>query len=117
MHEYPSLVALFLSADKVPHTVRMVIFQPRRENVSEYIVTRTELLQWAEDVLVPTAKLAFDGEGEFCAGEHCRFCKAKSAFFIKFNVDGLLRGDYASRMSGYANQSHEYSRRTAGWYH
>ncbi len=26
----------------------------------------------------------------------------KSAYFIKFNVDGLLRGDYASRMSGYA---------------
>ena len=60
-------------------TVRMVIFQPRRENVSEYIITRTELLQWAEDILVPTAKLAFDGEGEFCAGEHCRFCKAKAA--------------------------------------
>lgn len=26
----------------------------------------------------------------------------KAVFFIKFNVDGLLRGDYASRMSGYA---------------
>lgn len=26
----------------------------------------------------------------------------KSAVFTKFNVDGLLRGDYASRMSGYA---------------
>jgi hypothetical protein len=26
----------------------------------------------------------------------------KTAYFIKFNVDGLLRGDYASRMSGYA---------------
>ena len=26
----------------------------------------------------------------------------KSTYFIKFNVDGLLRGDYASRMSGYA---------------
>jgi len=26
----------------------------------------------------------------------------KPAYFIKFNVDGLLRGDYASRMSGYA---------------
>lgn len=26
----------------------------------------------------------------------------KAAFFIKFNVDGLLRGDYTSRMSGYA---------------
>lgn len=26
----------------------------------------------------------------------------RAAFFIKFNVDGLLRGDYASCMSGYA---------------
>ena len=26
----------------------------------------------------------------------------KPSYFIKFNVDGLLRGDYASRMSGYA---------------
>lgn len=26
----------------------------------------------------------------------------KAAFFIKFNVDGLLRGDYQSRMGGYA---------------
>ena len=26
----------------------------------------------------------------------------KPTVFIKFNVDGLLRGDYVSRMSGYA---------------
>ena len=26
----------------------------------------------------------------------------KQEYFIRFNVDGLLRGDYASRMSGYA---------------
>lgn len=26
----------------------------------------------------------------------------KPLFFVKFNVDGLLRGDYASRMQGYA---------------
>ena len=26
----------------------------------------------------------------------------KPLYFVKFNVDGLLRGDYASRMSGYA---------------
>ena len=26
----------------------------------------------------------------------------KQRYFIKFNVDGLLRGDYASRMNGYA---------------
>lgn len=29
----------------------------------------------------------------------------KQDYFIKFNVDGLLRGDYASRMSGYATYS------------
>ena len=28
--------------------------------------------------------------------------KEKAAFFVKFNVDGLLRGDYQSRMNGYA---------------
>jgi hypothetical protein len=26
----------------------------------------------------------------------------KKAYFVKFNVEGLLRGDYASRMTGYA---------------
>lgn len=26
----------------------------------------------------------------------------KREYFIKFNVDGLLRGDYQSRMNGYA---------------
>ena len=28
--------------------------------------------------------------------------KEKRTHFVKFNVDGLLRGDYASRMAGYA---------------
>ncbi len=28
--------------------------------------------------------------------------KEKNDYFVKFNVDGLLRGDYQSRMSGYA---------------
>lgn len=26
----------------------------------------------------------------------------KKKYFVKFNVDGLLRGDYQSRMNGYA---------------
>ena len=41
-------------------------------------MTKEELLTWAEEVLKPTAELAFKGEGEFNAGEHCRFCKAKA---------------------------------------
>ena len=58
--------------------ITMTIFQPRRENVSSYSMTKEELLTWAEEVLKPTAELAFKGEGEFNAGEHCRFCKANA---------------------------------------
>ncbi len=58
--------------------VSMTIFQPRRENVSIYTINRDELLRWADEVLAPTAKLAYAGDGEFKAGEHCRFCKAKA---------------------------------------
>ncbi len=59
-------------------TVSMTIFQPRRENVSTYTISKIELLQWAEEVLIPRAKLAYAGEGDFTAGEHCQFCKVKA---------------------------------------
>lgn len=59
-------------------TVRMAIFQPRRENVSVCVMAKDDLLQWAYNDLVYKAKLAYAGEGEFQAGEHCRFCKAKA---------------------------------------
>ena len=58
--------------------VRMVIFQPRLGNISESTISKADLLAWAHDTLVPAAKLAYDGEGDFCAGAHCRFCKLKA---------------------------------------
>ena len=58
--------------------VSMTIFQPRRENVSTFEMKKEDLYSWAETVLAPTAKLAFDGEGEFKAGSHCQFCKVKA---------------------------------------
>ena len=58
--------------------VRMSIFQPRRDNVSTFEISKTDLLAWAETVLAPTAQLAFKGEGDFRAGEHCQFCTAKA---------------------------------------
>ena len=58
--------------------VHLVIYQPRRENISEYSISKSKLIQWAEDVLSPTAELASKGEGEYKAGEHCQFCKAKA---------------------------------------
>ncbi|AHM57657.1 putative protein p51 (plasmid) [Peptoclostridium acidaminophilum DSM 3953] len=58
--------------------VNLVIYQPRRENISEYSISKSELIQWAEEVLSPTAQLAIKGDGEYKAGEHCQFCKAKA---------------------------------------
>lgn len=58
--------------------ITLTIFQPRRDNVSTYTITKTALLEWAENVLKPTAKLALAGEGEFHSGKHCTFCKIKA---------------------------------------
>ena len=58
--------------------VQMTIFQPRRENISTFEMTKEDLLAWAEDVLKPAAELAAKGEGEFKAGDHCQFCKVKA---------------------------------------
>ena len=57
--------------------IRATIFQPRLDNISIEELTKDELLAWAENELVNKAKLAHMGEGEFVAGDHCRFCKAK----------------------------------------
>jgi len=57
--------------------VRLTIFQPRREHYDTWDTTKDELLSWAENTLAPAAKLAMKGEGEFAAGDHCRFCKVK----------------------------------------
>ena len=57
-------------------TVAMTIYQPRRENISTHAVDKGSLYRWADEVLKPLALLAFDGSGEYCSGEWCRFCRA-----------------------------------------
>ncbi len=59
-------------------TITMVIVQPRVDNFSTYKMHVDELLTWAKDELKPKAHLASTGGGEFCAGDHCRFCRAKN---------------------------------------
>jgi hypothetical protein len=59
-------------------TVIMTIYQPRRDNVSTYELSKEDLFKWAEEVLKPTAELAFAGNGNFLCGEWCGFCKAKN---------------------------------------
>ena len=57
--------------------VTMVIIQPRLENISESTISIDELLAWGASIK-PIAQKAYNGEGEFVSGEHCRFCRAKA---------------------------------------
>lgn len=57
--------------------VRMTIVQPRLDSVSTETITVKDLLAWGEEVK-KKAKIAFAGKGDFCAGNHCRFCKARN---------------------------------------
>lgn len=57
-------------------TVRMAIYQPRMNNVSEYKLTVAELLDWAENVVAPVAAKAYKGSEEYRAGPWCqKFCQ------------------------------------------
>lgn len=60
------------------HTVRMTIYQPRLDNISEWEIPAEELLTWGSNELAPRAKMAFAGEGSFIPGKHCQFCRAKA---------------------------------------
>lgn len=58
--------------------VAMTIIQPRLNAVSGETLTVQELAQWTADVLVPAARQAYTGEGDFVPGDHCEFCRAKA---------------------------------------
>lgn len=58
--------------------VIMTIFQPRIENTNSVEILAEELIRWGDETVKPLALLAADGKGEFKAGEHCQFCRAKA---------------------------------------
>ncbi|AUM96166.1 MULTISPECIES: DUF2800 domain-containing protein [Clostridium] len=58
--------------------IKMTIIQPRLDSISTDEMEVEELLKWAEEELKPIAKLAYEGKGEFYAGDHCKFCRAKA---------------------------------------
>ena len=73
--------------------IRLSIFQPRRDNVDTWETTKAELLRWADEILAPIARLAYRGEGEFHAGDHCQFCKVKATC--------RKRAEYAMELAKY----------------
>ena len=71
--------------------VRLTIVQPRLGNLSTWTLPVEELRRWGDEVLRPTAAMAYVGEGETKAGAHCRFCKLK----------GRCRALYNHALNGY----------------
>lgn len=59
------------------HTIKMTIVQPRLHNISSETVDAADLVEWGLNTVKPQAIKAHNGEGEFKAGSHCRFCKIR----------------------------------------
>lgn len=57
--------------------VQMTIYQPRRDNISTYTMAAQDLIQWGMDVVRPAADVAYTGQGEYCPGDWCRWCRAR----------------------------------------
>ncbi len=72
-----------------PQKILMTVVQPRLDNISTDEMQVEELLEWAENEVKPKAELAFKGEGDFLAGEHCRFCKVKAT--CRARAEGNLK--------------------------
>lgn len=73
-------------------TVAMTVYQPRRQNVSTFEMSKDDLFRWADEVLKPTAELAFAGDGNFLCGEWCGFCKAKHE--CRARAENLMLAQY-----------------------
>lgn len=69
--------------------IKMSIFQPRLGNEPVfYTISVDELLEWAEKVVKPAAKLAYKGRGEYAPSEEaCRFCKVRGSCRARHNAN------------------------------
>lgn len=78
-------------------TVEMTIYQPRMDNIRSFEIPASDLLDWAENFVTARALLAFNGKGEYVAGEHCKFCKAKFDCSAKAAKELSLVEDYQGK--------------------
>lgn len=58
--------------------IRMSVAQPRLKHFETIEMDVRDLLEWAEKVLIPKAKLAYEGKGEQVVGSWCQFCPVKA---------------------------------------
>eukprot|EP00037_Helgoeca_nana_P010600 m.93505 g.93505 ORF g.93505 m.93505 type:complete len:690 (-) comp20302_c1_seq1:137-2206(-) len=59
-------------------TVQTSIYQPRAPTpLGSHTLMLGELMDWAEETVLPKARQAFEGVGEFLPGKHCRYCTVR----------------------------------------
>lgn len=66
-----------LESDHV-EKIRMTIAQVRLDHYDTFEMSKGELLDWAEKVLKPAAKMAIQGVGKQVIGSWCGFCPVKA---------------------------------------
>lgn len=77
--------------------VHMTIVQPRVNNISEFTMAADELIEWGEKVVKPKAEAAISGNGEFEAGDWCRFCRAKRQCKTRYESNDSLYPELSER--------------------
>lgn len=77
------------------HTIKMTIVQPRLHNISSETVDAADLVEWGLNTVKPQAIKAHNGEGEFKAGSHCRFCKIRHTCRARAEANNVEAEDMA----------------------
>lgn len=73
-----ALGALKAAASQNITNIRMTIAQVRLDHYDTFEMSKGELLDWAEKVLKPAAKMAIRGAGKQVIGSWCGFCPVKA---------------------------------------
>ena len=77
------------------HTFKAVIVQPRLDHISEFEISREDLIAWAEKQVRPKALEALAEDAPLTAGEkQCRWCRAKGdcAVLAKWSLEQAMEG-------------------------
>lgn len=78
--------------------VDMTIIQPRiKAEPDTFSMSAGQLHQWARETVAPAAALAVRGEGEFAAGDWCRFCAIRATCRTRA-AEALAVQDFGERL-------------------
>ncbi|HPX33220.1 MAG TPA: DUF2800 domain-containing protein [Erysipelotrichaceae bacterium] len=58
--------------------IRLVIYQKRINNISDYTLTADELVKWEQEFLIPATKEALSENPKAVVGSHCKYCPGRN---------------------------------------